>query len=765
MAGGVVDGQPVDQAVTNPAFIIKNADDVTPSNVGLASANPIYGPFINSTQREHNAASSFVGMAINQVYNFLPTWAQNFVGAVNDSLFLRVTALVARFSGSTGHTHSGVDGQGPQVASSAIGGTPLVDYLIRGSVFGPLTGGSVDVSLDFASATASSGPTVEGVVVTFPNNKVFLRQSGGASDGKSFVDGGGQEIYGRLTKSGSVWTLTFYHDVAGFETAWSFSGAVSLYYFYQKLFNPLATPPVYSTLPDVFGNVGGGGGGGGGSFVQTSLLNNQSSPVPVTGFLLDSTISNGFKAEYTVLAESSLATSDGTEDTAFATATSTGFDQNVFAVVVQSTGKIIIGGNFQNYKGVARGYIVRLNADYTEDTSFFPTTGAGFDASVNSIEVQSDDKIVVGGAFTTLNGSTIPQSFVRLNSDGTEDTTFSTNVGTGFNQELRALAIQPSDGKILAGGVFSSLSGNTRQKLVRFNSDGTEDTSFYTTMGSVTGPTVEVVVVQPDGKILVGGLMNSIDGGTTTTRRIGRLNTNGSLDSAFTSAGGTGFPVGALVTSISLQSTGAIVVGGLFVSFNGSTSNNLLRLSSGGAFDSTFAGNVNSLFNGQVNAVRTQTDDRVIVGGVFTTTGTIPNAFARINSDGTEDATFDGVIAAGFTAFAEINHYNCLLIRPNNSIIIGGGYTLFKGNSRNYIAALLGTGGPGSITRYNEERSLRGVYVDPNWEMGSLAGYIGSTGLTGVDLFMDAATGQVNYTSGNLPGVVTITIRFLITRL
>jgi hypothetical protein len=92
---------------------------------------------------------------------------------------------------------------------------------------------------------------------------------------------------------------------------------------------------------------------------------------------------------------------------------------------------------------------------------------------------------VVGGQFTSFNGNT-RNYLVRLNSDGTEDTSFYTNLGTGFNDVVAGVIIQ-SDGKIIILGEFTLFNGNTRYEIIRLNSDGTEDTSFYTNLGTGFG--------------------------------------------------------------------------------------------------------------------------------------------------------------------------------------------------------------------------------------------------------------------------------------
>lgn len=123
MAGGVVDGQAVAASVVNPAFIAKNSDDATSSNLGVTSSNPASGSSVTNIQREHNAHASVIGITVGQVYNYLWTWASNIVGTSSDSIIARIQAIVLLFKGTGGHAHSGVDGDGSQVSAGNLTGT------------------------------------------------------------------------------------------------------------------------------------------------------------------------------------------------------------------------------------------------------------------------------------------------------------------------------------------------------------------------------------------------------------------------------------------------------------------------------------------------------------------------------------------------------------------------------------------------------------------------------------------------------------------
>ena len=105
------------------------------------------------------------------------------------------------------------------------------------------------------------------------------------------------------------------------------------------------------------------------------------------------------------------------------------------------------------------------NYGIVSSTGFNTNLGTGFNSTTEHIAIQSDGKIVICGSFVLLNGNN-RKRLVRLNSNGTEDTSFYTNLGTGFSYRTQIIAIQ-SDGKILVGGEFTSFNGNTRNGLVR----------------------------------------------------------------------------------------------------------------------------------------------------------------------------------------------------------------------------------------------------------------------------------------------------------
>ena len=302
--------------------------------------------------------------------------------------------------------------------------------------------------------------------------------------------------------------------------------------------------------------------------------------------------------------------------------------------------KIIVGGNFTLFNGTSRNRIIRLNSDASVDTEF--TIGTGFNSIVTRAAIQSDGKIVIVGSFTSYNGTT-QNRITRLNSDGTRDTSFT--IGTGFNPgspvTVNAIQIQ-SDGKIILGGTFSSYNGTTQNGITRLNSDGTRDTSFTIGTGLGTGGSASALAIQPDGKIVAVGVFLAYNG--TAQNRITRLNSDGTRDTGFTV--GTGFSNHA-VSAVIIQSGDKIIIGGAFTSYNGTARNRIISLNSDGTIDTGFIGSA----NGNVNTLAVQSDDKILVGGAFTTyNGITKNRILRLNSNRSLDENEFSGVAAGFNS-------------------------------------------------------------------------------------------------------------------
>jgi uncharacterized delta-60 repeat protein/uncharacterized repeat protein (TIGR01451 family) len=306
---------------------------------------------------------------------------------------------------------------------------------------------------------------------------------------------------------------------------------------------------------------------------------------------------------------------DGTRDTTF-NAGGAGANTTVYAVAVQPDGKILIAGQFTSYNGdaAASDYVMRLNADGTRDTTF-NAGGSGANDYAWGFALQPDGKILVAGNFFTYNGNQTSRGVMRLNTDGTRDATFNAG-GSGANGTVSAVAVQP-DGKIVIAGLFTSYNGDAAASdyVMRLNSDGTRDTSFNP-IGTGADNWVHALAVQSDGKIVIGGDFAGYNGDAAASDYVMRLNPDGTRDTNF-NAGGTG--ADATVNAIAVQPDGKIIIGGLFTRYNGDVgaSNYLIRLNTDGKPDTTFnPGGAGA--NALVYGLAVQPDERIVVGGQFT---------------------------------------------------------------------------------------------------------------------------------------------------
>ncbi len=190
-----------------------------------------------------------------------------------------------------------------------------------------------------------------------------------------------------------------------------------------------------------------------------------------------------------------------------------GIGASITTLAVQPDGKILLAGDFLVVNGAARKTLARVNSDGSLDSTF--NFGGITSETITKIRVQADGKILLAGSFTVNNTSNL--GLARLNPDGSVDTTFMPLV-SGVSD----IAIQ-SNGKIIIGGGFNSVNGQSRIGLARLNSDGTTDASFNPLFASSTN--IRSVVVQPDGKIVVGGAFSAVNGFARSN--LVRLNADG----------------------------------------------------------------------------------------------------------------------------------------------------------------------------------------------------------------------------------------------
>jgi uncharacterized delta-60 repeat protein len=301
-------------------------------------------------------------------------------------------------------------------------------------------------------------------------------------------------------------------------------------------------------------------------------------------------------------------------------------------ILIQPDGKILVGGNFRVVVNNVCAGLIRLNADGTFDTGFQPPAfyNASYtDGTINAIALQPDGKILVGGDFQGA-GSVAKQGIMRLNANGSIDTTFNATVNS--HGIVADLTVQPN-GKILIGGVFTSVSGGSRVGVARLNSNGSLDSVVYQNTVAVNK-----MVRQPDGKLVVGN--------ATSVRR---FNSDGNVDHEYSPV-----TVDGSVLDMHLLADGKILVAGTFTQVNGVNLRGLFRINPGGSIDTTFNSGGAGLGNGGVNGITPTPAGKFLIFGTFSLyNGTTEVRAALIDANGALDTNFNytGIINPNDMAF------------------------------------------------------------------------------------------------------------------
>lgn len=381
---------------------------------------------------------------------------------------------------------------------------------------------------------------------------------------------------------------------------------------------------------------------------------------------------------------------DGGLDHGFAHGT--GATGEITAMAIQSDGKAIIGGYFKYFDGVWSSGLARVNGDGTRDDAF--DVGEGIYGLCESILPLPDGKTLVGGWFSSYNGSEVHVP-IRLAQDGSLDTTFSSPLAAPAS--ITTMAVQ-SDGKILVGDAVAPWVGSTHWGLTRLLPDGTEDATFNIGTGtldllhypdSLTAYYVGAIAIQPDGKILVGGHYSMMN--DTTAYGFIRLFPNGSIDTTFHT--GTGFAHPAFlpdsvsafgIWQIMPQTDGKILISGSFDHYNGQSCHSVIRLLNDGTLDPTF--DVGTGLSGGYGAfMLLQPDEKIIVAHDFGSFDGYPSQdIVRLESNGSVDQTFHSGIGCPYPAIG------ALALQNDGRILIGGTFECYDGIGRNRLARLMG---------------------------------------------------------------------------
>ena len=384
----------------------------------------------------------------------------------------------------------------------------------------------------------------------------------------------------------------------------------------------------------------------------------------------------------------------GSVDPAFAPALENGYVQ---AAAVQPDGKLLIGGSIAGVDGEARLNLARLKADGSLESAdtFIPLSGINGD--IRWLLVQRDGKILIGGAFSSVNGQ--PRgSLARLEADGTLESEGTFNPGLGADNQIIAAAVQP-DGKILIAGYFTAVNGEPRGGIARLHADGTLErlATFNPGLGANGG--VLGLAVQPDGKIVLGGEFTSFDG--QPRNGIVRLQADGILENTNTFNPGAGLggenPAAFCVV---VQPDGKILLGGYFTTVDGLPRHRIVRLLPDGSVEGTNTFNPGQAADDAVSSIAIQADGKLLLAGYFTAVNDLPRGgFARLLPDGAVEGTeaFNpGLGVEGYAAGVTLD--------AGGRIFVVGGFTGVDGQPRTGIARLVNDAAIRTLTVSNRVR-------------------------------------------------------------
>lgn len=342
---------------------------------------------------------------------------------------------------------------------------------------------------------------------------------------------------------------------------------------------------------------------------------------------------------------------------------------SVNSIALQSTGRAVIGGSFEEFDGVLRSRMARLNTDGTLDSAFSPNVNG----EVLAVVVQNDDKIVIAGSFTFVNG-TQRNRIARLNADGSLDNDYNPNL----NGIARGLLIEP-DGRLLVWGSFTGVGVNGRNRLARINVNGTLDSFHPNANGEVRS-----VARQSDGKLVLGGAFTTVGG--LTRNRMARVSSTGAVDADATFLSN----MNNTVSAVAVLPNGKILIGGIFTNHDtsGRRRDRLARLNADGRLDQSFVASANA----EVTNLIVLPDGKAIAVGLFTEIGNRAiSGVARILEDGNPLAATNAVDDA-FNANPN-DRVNVVLPVADSKFLVGGGFTNIGGSTRHFLARIESTGG------------------------------------------------------------------------
>ena len=350
----------------------------------------------------------------------------------------------------------------------------------------------------------------------------------------------------------------------------------------------------------------------------------------------------------------------------------------VAAALQLGSGARVVAGNMLRADGQPANGLVQYLPNGAIDATFATNVAANQWRPGFVAEAPNGKLYVANTANATatpmLVSGQVRHTLVRLNADGTLDPTFS--LGTGLNGYLYALLVQP-DGKVLLGGSFTSAAGQIVRNLVRLTATGAIDTGFLAA-GSGCDNEVDALALQPDGKLLVGGRFRTVLGQPVPL--LARLTGSGSLDAAFSIAASAS--PSASVGAVAVQPDGKIIISGMGAPPLSASPNLLALLTTTGSYDSGFH-NTSMLLAG---ALQVQADGKILVSTISSggRGGPTTGGLVRLLPTGSPDPAFQVPPTTGISS---------VQLLANGQLLVGGGPLRYSGVAFASSAVLLNANG------------------------------------------------------------------------
>ena len=364
---------------------------------------------------------------------------------------------------------------------------------------------------------------------------------------------------------------------------------------------------------------------------------------------------------------------------------------------------IIVAGGFIKINNIERLYIARFKSDYSIDPDFKPELTQCFLGSLPG--VQSKGKLLFAGEYDMVGVGFVRSHLIRLNADGTVDLSFNPAINQNTSH-ITALTVQPDD-KILVSGIFvidQFISG-----LVRLLPDGQIDNSFSIGLGPQMGSesSYAQLVRYNNGKIYVAGSFTQFN--SQPYSRLVVLDQNGTIIGSSTS-----LPSNSFFTDLEVQSDGKIVLLGFFPLADGNRK--LIRLNGDGTLDSTFP--AISMATGVLRDIEIDSKDRVVVAGLWDTfNGIAVKNIARINADGTIDASFR--VGDGFSQYLSHDVLS-IKILPTDILAVSGSFDTYNTEPAPGIALFNSDGEKLQLTTgFNSSTVIRRLVYANNMLVGT----------------------------------------------